>query len=97
MKCHHCARAIDTTERVGFRDDCPGCGRALHACLNCDFYDQSYNNSCRENQAERVVDKDRFNFCEYFTPSKSGRTAGGSLTPKSSAQSRLEELFKKNK
>jgi len=96
MKCHFCARAIDTTERVGFRDECPGCGRPVHVCLNCDFYDPAYNNSCRETMAERVVDKDRFNFCEYFTPAQNSRAAGASRT-KSAAQSKLEELFKKSK
>ncbi len=55
-------------DRVGFRDECPQCDRPLHVCLNCGFYDPAYNNQCRETQAERVVDKDRFNFCEYFRP-----------------------------
>ncbi len=94
MNCWHCGRAIDTTERIGFRQDCPGCGRALHACRNCDFYDTAYNNACRETQAERVVDKERFNFCEYFAPVTSAR-AGAAGQAKSSARSKLEDLFKK--
>jgi len=83
----------DVVERVGFRDECEGCGRALHVCRNCGFYDTSYNNACRETQAERVVDKERFNFCEYFAPGsgKGGAPAQG----KSSAQAKLGELFKK--
>ena len=58
MKCWHCARAIEVVagkDRVGFRDDCPGCDRALHVCLNCDLYDPAYNNSCREPMAERAI------------------------------------------
>src|SRR5215469_10401072 len=68
MNCFHCGRAVEVKERVGFRDTCTACDRPLHACLNCEFYDRSYNNQCREPQAERVVDKDRFNFCEFFAP-----------------------------
>src|SRR6202045_216160 len=96
MNCWHCARKIEvvTGERIGFRDECEGCGRALHVCRNCGFYDPSYNNACREPQAERVVDKDRFNFCEYFAPGK-GEGAGAGVQSKSAAQAKLEELFKK--
>jgi hypothetical protein len=96
MKCWHCGRTIEVVagkDRVGFRDDCPGCDRALHVCLNCDLYDPSYNNSCREPMAERVVDKERFNFCEYFTPAEDAKARVQSA--KSGAQSKLEDLFKK--
>ncbi|MGO9603799.1 MAG: hypothetical protein ACLQAT_10455 [Candidatus Binataceae bacterium] len=92
MNCFFCGREIDTRERVGFRDSCPKCDRPLHACRNCNFYDPAYNNQCRETQAERVVDKDRANFCEYFTPA-TRRTA---VPPaKDAAVSKLESLFRK--
>jgi hypothetical protein len=93
MNCWHCARKIEVIagERIGFRDECAGCGRALHSCRNCHFYDPAYNNSCREPMAERVVDKERFNFCEYFTPGDSPARR----QTKSSAQNNLEALFKK--
>jgi hypothetical protein len=42
--------------------------------------------------AERVVDKERFNFCEYFV---SGEAAAGLPTKKTGAQDKLEALFKK--
>ena len=45
-------------------------------------------------QAERVVDKERFNFCEYFVPG-SGKGAGAAAQSKSAAQAKLEALFKK--
>ena len=96
MKCWHCDTTAEVVERVGFRDECERCGRALHVCRNCGFYDTSYNNACRETQAERVVDKERFNFCEYFVPgSGPGAGAAAASQGKSSAQARLEALFKK--
>jgi hypothetical protein len=94
MKCWHCGRATEVVARVGFRDECEGCGRALHVCRTCKFYDPAYNNSCRENQAECVVDKERFNFCEYFAPG-SGKGVGAGAPSKSAAQARLEALFNK--
>ena len=95
MNCWHCARKIEVVigERIGFRDECPGCGRALHSCRNCGFYDPAYNNSCREPMAERVVDKERFNFCEYFIPSDAA--AKPQVKTKTAAQDKLEALFKK--
>jgi hypothetical protein len=94
MNCFHCARAVEVKERVAFRDTCAGCDRALHACLNCEFYDPSYNNQCREPQAERVVDKDRPNFCEYFAPAHAARKAAGSAAA-SAGRANLEALFRK--
>jgi len=96
MNCWNCAKKIELVagmDRVGFRDECPGCGRALHACRNCGFFDPAYNNSCRETMAERVVDKERFNFCEYFMPGDAA--VGRPVEPKAGAQSKLEALFKK--
>jgi hypothetical protein len=94
MNCFHCGRQIEVLERVGFRDTCPACDRALHACRNCDFYEPTYHNECRETQADRVVDKDRANFCEYFTPSQ--RRAGAQRpVAKATAANKLEDLFKK--
>jgi hypothetical protein len=94
MNCFHCGRALEVKDRVGFRDTCAGCDRPLHACLNCDFYDRSYNNQCREPQAERVVDKDRFNFCEYFAPAHAARSAARSAAA-SAGRANLEALFRK--
>jgi len=91
MKCWKCATEIDTRERVEFRAVCPSCGWALHVCRNCRHYDPSYYNQCRETAAERVVDKERANFCDYFAPA----TASASPQTSASARAQLEALFKK--
>lgn len=93
MNCWKCGRTIETIERVGFRARCPSCDQPMHACLNCDFYDPAYNNQCRENQADRVVDKDRANFCEFFKPRKIGPAP--IAKPGSDTRARLDALFKK--
>jgi hypothetical protein len=93
MQCWNCATKIDTRERIEFRGICPSCGRALHACRNCTHYDPGYYNQCRETSAERVVDKDRANFCEFFSPGGSAAKLKNAST--ASARSRLDALFKK--
>ncbi len=92
MKCWNCGTEIDTRERVEFRAACPSCDRALHACRNCKHYDPGYYNQCRETAAERVVDKERANFCEYFAP---GSGSAQLRSTSSGARARLDALFKK--
>jgi len=77
----------------GRRDECPRCGQDIHCCLNCRFHDPHASNECREPQAEPVVDKDRSNFCDYFSPRQEG--AGPAPDPAAEARKRLEALFKK--
>ncbi|HUY27215.1 MAG TPA: hypothetical protein VMV27_07310 [Candidatus Binataceae bacterium] len=93
MNCFFCGGEIEFRERVGFRDECPGCGRAQHACRNCGFYDPAYNNQCREPMAERVVDKERANFCEYFVAAQS--RAAARFATRTNPRKGLDELFRK--
>lgn len=92
--CHHCRKELDIGLKVGRRDTCPYCDADLHICLNCIFYDTVSYNQCRETQAERVVDKERSNFCDYFNfrDSVDGKSRKEN---KDSAQEKLEALFKK--
>ncbi len=88
--CHHCGHDIGTVERVGRRDTCLHCGWDLHCCLNCAFHEPGAHNQCREPQAERQVDKQVGNFCEYFS-FRVGRSAKAGKPDDSRA--RLEALF----
>ncbi|MBF0190432.1 MAG: hypothetical protein HQL99_04700 [Magnetococcales bacterium] len=42
--------------------------KETRVCLNCRFHDTGSYNECRESVAERIVDKDRSNFCDFFKP-----------------------------
>ncbi len=64
--CAHCQKEIPENDRIGRQAQCPFCGQDLHVCLNCAFYEPGAYNDCRESQAERVLDKSRSNFCDYF-------------------------------
>lgn len=45
---------------------CSACGTQLHVCRQCQFYDRSVSNQCKEPVAEYVQEKTRANFCGYF-------------------------------
>lgn len=78
--------------KVAFRDCCAKCGADLHACSNCEHFDAGAYNQCHEPQAERVVDKERSNLCEYF---KAAKRVGKTESKKGQALAALEGLFKK--
>jgi hypothetical protein len=94
--CQRCGKDIGRVERVGRRDTCLHCGADLHCCLNCMFYDPAFNNHCREPQAERQVDKQAGNFCDYFSFRRGPRRAAAH-TQKEGARARLDALFSKRK
>lgn len=94
MRCFACHAEIPLAagERVGFRDECPGCGADVHACRNCAHHDPAAYNECREPSAERVSSRDRANRCDYFAP---GAGVGGAAAA-GGARSDLDRLFKKS-
>ena len=92
ITCHSCGKAFELEDKVGRQQTCPDCNAYLHCCLNCRFYDPSVYNECREPQAERVVDKEQANFCDYFEPGQK-RTASDNKAE--AAKQQLENLFKK--
>lgn len=105
--CRACGTDLGGVERVGRRDTCSRCGVDLHSCRQCRFHDLRAYNECAEPQAERVLDKNRGNFCEYFTPADPSRSAisraVGAATPAAanaektapSAREELDRLFRR--
>jgi hypothetical protein len=54
-------------------------------------------NACRETQAERVLDKERSNFCDFFRFRGEGAEAEHRPDPPSAAREAIEGLFRKTK
>jgi len=93
-RCYFCRTELHPGRVVGRQETCPACGRDLHICLNCRFYDPGAYNECHESQAERVLVKDRSNFCDYFRfrDAPAGDDPGNG---KDDTRDKLEALFKK--
>ncbi len=90
--CFNCGKELAVEQHVGFRDECPHCGRPLHVCLNCSFYSPGAYNDCKESSAERVLTKDRENRCEYF---KFKSDTSNTASDKAKTYKLAEQLFKK--
>ena len=95
VQCGACGEeiALGPGERVGFRDECPRCGGDLHTCCNCAHHDAASYNECRESSAERVVEKERANRCDYFAPGFG--PAGEGAAARTNPLADLEKLFRK--
>lgn len=95
--CYSCGKDLSgEVERgkAGRSQSCPKCTRDLHACRNCKHYDPNAYNSCRESNAERQVDKEKANFCDYFSFLERGSFTKAE-DKKADVLKNLDDLFKK--
>ena len=94
--CRGCGGDLGARDRIGRRETCPRCGVDLHSCRQCRFHDPRAYNECSEPQAERVLDKERGNFCEYFGCADAvTRTRPGGAAAGGNAREDLERLFRR--
>lgn len=64
---------------------CPSCGSDLHSCYNCKFYSSGSHYDCKETNADLVTDKERANFCDYFSQGPNSKNQGKSQDDKAKA------------
>ena len=93
--CQACGKDATVGEKVGRRDQCPFCGADLHCCFNCTFYEEGAYNACREPQAERVIEKGKSNFCDFFR-FREGQPGGRVTSVSGGTRQKLDTLFKKD-
>ena len=91
MSCWSCGTKIEANNYAR-ADICTGCRRDTRVCKNCTHYDPKLHNECKETQADRIVDKEKSNFCDYFLPRT---TPFGSTTSTQNIRAAAEALFKK--
>jgi hypothetical protein len=92
-RCHSCGKEVEIKKILGRKEACPFCRSDLRCCLNCAFYDPAAYNACRESQAERVLEKERSNFCDYFVY-KNTLNANDMNEAKAKTYNTLNALFK---
>jgi hypothetical protein len=90
-RCFRCNAVVEAREFFSRRDECFKCGADLHVCKNCAFYRPGRSNECDEPQAERVVEKDRSNYCDFFRFKEERESS----SQKDDAKKAWDELFKK--
>ena len=94
VTCFRCGKEIPENN-LGRQDSCAACGADTRVCKNCRHYDRAYNNECREEQAMRVVDKEKGNFCEWFQPRVEAPNAASAAPGRDQLKSAADALFGK--
>ena len=90
--CYKCNAQIELSldSDVGRSEECPKCFANIRCCKMCKFFDTKAYNECSEPMAERMLEKEKANFCDYFKLG-SGETKGDS---KDDLLAKANSLFK---
>jgi hypothetical protein len=92
--CFGCGRSHSFVDVVPRSAVCESCGLDLRCCRTCRFYEPRAYNECSEPSAERVLEKERANFCDFYAVAAAAGAGGGQAG--SGALAELERLFGKN-
>lgn len=69
LVCYRCGASLARLSLpLSRQDECPACENYVHVCRMCVHFDRSVPRQCREDDAEEVFEKERPNFCDWFTP-----------------------------
>ena len=90
--CFSCKGQLSSDVKPSRSDVCPSCGSDIRVCRNCGFFDAKAYNGCREPAAERVLHKEKANFCDYFRPGGADDSSEGG-DAKAGAKDALDRLF----
>jgi hypothetical protein len=93
--CHACNNEVTVEGFISRSDECSHCGADVHCCLNCVNYDPYSHNRCREPQAEWVSNREKANFCDFFTPNNQTAAGRPRKAAANDAKTAFDNLFKK--
>lgn len=92
LVCWRCGAAIEESVLPLRREEvCTSCNADLHVCKLCRFFNPRLSDGCDEPIAGGVTNKERANFCDYFTPSASA--FAGRRANDAQARAALDALF----
>ncbi|MDR3147467.1 MAG: hypothetical protein LBU00_03700 [Treponema sp.] len=99
--CWYCGAPIRAAEPIGRSLHCESCGRDIRSCRNCRFYSPGSSGQCREPQAalDPPRDRERANFCDWFSLSPALRSSGAGQqkdTGRQEARLAFDKLFTDN-
>ena len=93
MQCWKCGTELKNLLLPFSRyEECSSCKTDLHVCVACKNYNPALSDSCNEDRADFILDKDKANFCDYFRVNPRAHQKKESAQAKS-ARTKLAELF----
>ncbi|MDR2479798.1 MAG: hypothetical protein LBD48_10870 [Treponema sp.] len=95
--CWFCGSPV-TDEVIGRSLRCTQCGKDIRSCRSCRFFLSGARGDCSETNAVPEADKERANFCDWFSLNPQYRlpTAGqhNDLDTAAAARAAFDNLFK---
>jgi hypothetical protein len=91
--CWYCGSAITDEEPLGRSLRCETCGRDLRSCRNCRHFLAGSRGDCAESKAEMTADRERGNFCDWFSLNPVFRAAGQGQAKARDAASKARAAF----
>ncbi len=93
VSCYRCGASLaHLSLPLSRQDACPACSVHLHVCRMCRNYAPTAVDQCVEDDAERVVDKERLNFCDWFVAAE-GAFDAAARREEEAAKAALNSLF----
>lgn len=92
LNCYKCSEdlLLEVLKDISRQEDCPKCAASLRCCKMCRFYDTSAYNECSEPMADRITEKEKPNFCGYFSLTNNSTKS----EPKDDLLAKANSLFK---
>ena len=95
--CWYCGSPVLEPDPIGRNLRCAACEKDVRSCRNCRFFLSGARGDCSETSAEPVTEKERANFCDWFSldPQYRGKTTGQkkAMEKASAAKSAFDNLF----
>lgn len=68
INCYKCntKTGLELHQSISRNEECPQCSADLRCCKMCEFYDPKAYNECKEPTADRILEKEKANFCDHF-------------------------------
>jgi hypothetical protein len=97
LLCWSCGKPTGITGRVMRSDNCSSCLADMRCCRGCRHFDPTRRFHCREPIETNIVNKEKANFCDFFSQRDAMKTAGGVTRisdSKDDRKKRFDDLFK---
>ncbi len=95
FRCAVCGQAVKLLGDIEPQTPCPKCGKPLHTCTNCAFFDPGAPFECRKPLKARVDSKARANRCPHFAPKTVRDLSSRGPASPDDARAAFDALFKK--
>ena len=68
ITCYACHKELDIEAKAKIHksSECDFCYADLRCCKMCELYSPTSYNECRETGADRIIEKEKANFCDFY-------------------------------